>query len=124
MTGYVIAAQHYILKTTNSGDNWSIIYNDTSTTNGFSRIEFIDQTTGYVGGFISENFNYHILKTTNAGISWFYINGPYQQAADDMFVLNEDTVWIVNSGALWRSFRTTNGGWSGQNKFNCFRGPG
>jgi photosystem II stability/assembly factor-like uncharacterized protein len=118
LTGYAITTQHYILKTTNGGDNWIIIYNDTSSSHSFSRIEFINQNTGFVGGYIPvSSFVDYVLKTTNAGINWFYINAPSQQVADDMFVLNEDTIWIVDSEVAFGGvFRTTNGGlnWTGQ----------
>ncbi len=97
----------FILKTTNSGDSWLI--NHAETTNSiFKRIQFINQSTGFVGGLI--NFNY-MLKTTNSGANWFYINAPYDIAAEDMSVLNQDTIWIAFSESLTGGvFRTTNGG--------------
>ncbi|MGA2667735.1 MAG: T9SS type A sorting domain-containing protein [Ignavibacteria bacterium] len=112
LTGYAITDLHYILKTTNSGDVWKIIHNDTSSTIGFTRVEFINQNTGFVSGGMYYSGTFHLLKTTNGGSNWFTINTPVTQY--DMFVLNEDTIWITDGGGVGGMFRTTNGGieWS------------
>lgn len=91
----------FILKTTNSGDNWSIIYR---TVDDFSRIKFVSQNIGYAsgGGF---------YKTVNAGQNWAVSNSPAQFMLHDMAVLNVDTIWVVSSQSLTGGvFRTTNGG--------------
>ncbi len=101
LVGYAITQTHNILKTTNGGDNWNIIYNDT-TGNIFTRLQFLNESTGFVGA-------YNTLKTTNGGNNWFQISTPVP--VQDIYVLNEDTIWIVFPNSLVGGvFRTTNGG--------------
>ena len=38
LTGYAVAKLNYILKTTNGGENWSIIYEDTTTLREFNSL--------------------------------------------------------------------------------------
>ena len=100
----------YILKTTNGGDNWNIIftYHTAATTVSFNKIQFANNIIGYasINDFI-------LFKTTNGGDNWNTIyTGLYPQ---DMAVINKDTIlFVYNSlltGGVWR---TTNGGlnWS------------
>src|SRR5512146_1161292 len=56
LIGYAITQTHYILRTINGGDNWTIIYNDT-TGYIFTRIVFLNQNTGYVGGYINVGYS-------------------------------------------------------------------
>lgn len=125
LNGYIITNlltstdSSIILKTTNGGDNWFYIHSDSG--DNYSKIKFINQNTGFVGGYISTFPNNYILKTTNAGINWNYLNTPSFQSQDDMFVLNPDTIWFISSeptsGGL---FRTTNGGQNWQLLFSPF----
>lgn len=113
LNGYAVTDLHYILKTTNGGDNWNIIYNDTASDHGFSRIHFVDQNTGFVGGGMYYSGSFHMLKTTNGGINWLALLTPVTQV--DMFVLNKDTLWITDySGFQGGLFISNNGGinWS------------
>jgi len=91
----------FILKTTNSGDNWNIkfIHN-----RAFVRIQFINANTGFTNAFT------RIYKTTNAGENWNAINLP-GIFGDDMFVLNSDTIWLAMSESLTGGvYFTGNGG--------------
>jgi photosystem II stability/assembly factor-like uncharacterized protein len=92
----------YILKTTNGGDNWMI---NLSYIYSFIRIRFINNTTGFTNAFQK------IFKTTNAGIIWDTISLPGDLFGDDMFVFNNDTIWLADTETLTGGlFRTTNGG--------------
>ncbi len=85
---------------------WCIIhtYVPPSTTSGFTRIQFADS----IIGFASTNY-YDFFKTTNSGVNWLAYQTPW--GADDMSVLNKDTVFVVSyldlGGGVYRS---TNGG--------------
>ena len=97
----VTTSPAYILKTTNGGDNWNIIY---TYPNAFYRLQLLNKDTVYVLGLNQ------LLKTTNSGINWTIITLPdlYPQ---DIFALNIDTIWAVNNGSLAGGvFITTNGG--------------
>lgn len=106
LTGYVITTRlslndtSFILKTTNGGDNW--IFNHSDSGFLYQRIQFINKSTGYVGG-------QHLIKTTNAGENWTRISNSLFM--DDLYALNEDTMWLAKSESLTGGvFRTTNGG--------------
>jgi photosystem II stability/assembly factor-like uncharacterized protein len=116
LTGYALTStnssvQAFILKTTNGGDNWNIIYTyvPTASTVHFTKIQFADSNIGYA----STNY-YDFYKTTNSGLSWVdFANVPW--GADDMALINLDTILLVSSDIIGGGvYRTTNGGlnWS------------
>jgi len=113
LLGYGITGDHtggdtnYVIKTTNGGDNWVIIntiYKD------LSLIKFINANTGYVCGGLN-GIPALFIKTTNGGMNWFDINGTLEGRINDIFVLNEDTIWFTEeAGLVGGLFRTTDGG--------------
>jgi photosystem II stability/assembly factor-like uncharacterized protein len=114
LTGYAVTSlpsltdTAFILKTTNSGDNWVINHRDSAFV--FRRIQFINQNTGFAGGT-------HFMKTTNAGNNWQLMSQSL--FFDDMFVLNNDTAWFAKSENLTGGvFFTFNGGANWQNQIN------
>jgi photosystem II stability/assembly factor-like uncharacterized protein len=104
LTGWSVANQSsdssYILKTTNGGDDWQIIYRQLF---AMTRIQFLNLNTGFVcGGYL--------YKTTNSGFNWNQISTPAMSAIN-MHVLNNDTIWIIDDNSLVGGvFLTTNGG--------------
>lgn len=90
LTGYAISNRltisdtSLILKTSNAGDNWFVSFAPTGYI--FKRIQFINQTTGYVGGT-------GLLKTTDAGLSWNLINASVN--IEDLSFKSNDTGWYV-----------------------------
>ncbi len=106
LNGYLVTGidgsnNSYILKTTNAGDNWTTKYTHTFP---FVKVKFINSTTGFTNAYTK------IFKTTDAGENWNIINLP-SIFGDDMFVLNQDTIWLAMSESLTGGvFRTTNGG--------------
>jgi photosystem II stability/assembly factor-like uncharacterized protein len=106
---------NYILKTTNRGDNWSIVF---TVYRDLSRVVFINQTTGFVCGGYNASCSY-MIKTTNGGLNWFNVNVPCILYISDMAVLNEDTIWIVDDNSIDGGvYRTTDSGASWQNQFS------
>jgi photosystem II stability/assembly factor-like uncharacterized protein len=104
LTGYGSARQDfdtsYILKTTNGGDNWQIIYRNFL---AMERIQFLNKDTGFTCGA-------YLFKTTNGGFNWIQLNTP-SISPEDLYVLNNDTIWIISPNSLVGGvFRTTNGG--------------
>jgi hypothetical protein len=109
----------YMLKTTNSGDNWIIQYRKIQIGGGFPgyfRIFFINQNTGYTCGVEG------VDRSTDGGVTWISLNAPLNSYLD-MSALNADTIWIVSpvnpTGGV---FRTTNGGasWTQQLAIGTF----
>ncbi len=91
-----------IIKTTNSGFNWSIQYYQTSTY--FFNIWFIDENTGFVVGFDGK-----FMFTSNGGVNWVdrYVTGV------DIWTiqfLNSNTGFIAGNLGMIR--KTTDGGMS------------
>lgn len=104
LTGYASARQtgdtSYILKTTNGGDNWQIIRRNFL---AMTQMQFLNINTGYAVGA-------YIFKTTNGGFNWGQVTAP-SISPEELYVLNEDTIWIISSNTLVGGvFRTTNGG--------------
>jgi photosystem II stability/assembly factor-like uncharacterized protein len=104
LTGYASARQtsdtSYILKTTNGGDNWQIIYRNFF---AMTQIQFLNVNTGYTVGA-------YLYKTTNGGFNWSQVTAP-AISPEELYVLNEDSIWIISSNSLTGGvYRTTNGG--------------
>ena len=105
LNGYAVTniggSSSYMLKTSNGGDNWIVKFTHNQQ---FQRIIFINSNTGFTNAFMK------IFKTTNAGENWSAIDLP-GIFGDDMFVLNEDTIWLAESTSTFGGiYRTTNGG--------------
>jgi photosystem II stability/assembly factor-like uncharacterized protein len=68
-TGYAVNADGSIAKTTDGGDNWLTINNDTGI---YCRsVEFINSQKGFVGGFANFSATSNILRmTVDGGASW------------------------------------------------------
>jgi len=108
----------FVLRTSNGGDNWFLSHFDTGVCTYYN-IQFINQNTGFVSGYLYNGSSFRIVKTTNGGVNWSYVNFPNDIVAIDMFVLNQDTIWLVDSGSLTGGvFFTSNGGASWQNQLN------
>ncbi|MDQ3019923.1 MAG: T9SS type A sorting domain-containing protein [Bacteroidota bacterium] len=114
LIGYSIASKFVnpdtsmIIKTTNGGNNWSIIYHQGN--KRFSRIVFLNETIGYVSGGTGSGTPY-LFKTTDGGIVWNNINVPGINFLDDINIISEDSIWIVDdNGFNGGIYRSTNGG--------------
>lgn len=102
----------YLLKTTNGGDNWSIILTEKR---DFAKAFFFNKDTGFVCG--GHGNGAKLYKTTNAGINWISLNAPGGGLIyfSDMKVFSSDSIWVTEDNPLVGGiFRTTNGGlnWS------------
>ncbi len=103
-----------ILKTTNSGLNWSENFSDEN--NAVRDMYFVSPTVGFAVGSFPPNNSSHakIFKTTNAGISWDSIQNTLRLASERTFFINENTGFISgtinNPFSLNRILRTTDGG--------------
>ncbi|MFA5010803.1 MAG: T9SS type A sorting domain-containing protein [Ignavibacteria bacterium] len=112
LTGFAVtttnsSVQAYILKTTNGGDNWDIIYTyiPPSVNSEFNRIQFVNSNTG----FTSTNY-FDFFKTTDGGLNWTnHSNQP--TGAEDFSAINKDTLFYVYSGGFGGGvYRSINGG--------------
>ncbi|MFA5404894.1 MAG: YCF48-related protein [Ignavibacteria bacterium] len=117
-TGFIVGAQNstqYFLKTTNSGNNWSVS-SIPYIASYQARLSFINDYTGWVCGLYDQTFGM-VLKTTNQGQSWDSISVTVISGLIDIQFININTGWtlarsIVHTGHS--VYKTTN---SGQNWF-------
>ena len=123
LTGFIITSRNLnpdtatIFKTTNGGDNWSVVYNQSN--RRLSRIKFINSNTGFASGGTGTG-TAHLYKTTNAGLNWLVQSTFGCSYWNDMSVLNEDTIWLVDQTSLCGGvFRTTNGGLNWAQQFSA-----
>ncbi len=66
-TGYAVSGDGQIVKTTNGGDNWIMVRNDSV----YHRsVEFINTQKGFVGGLTHSNQNNILLRTLDGGVNW------------------------------------------------------
>lgn len=109
-TGFMsgeFSVNHYgLLKTSNGGYNWSLLY--TNITEGIGKIQFVDQNNGYIIG--SDTF----YRTINGGLNWspVFINQIDQNHAVDFSVINVNNIILSGTGGFVA--KSTNGGinWS------------
>lgn len=107
-TGFAVGTGGAFLKTTDGGNTWTALnigYNYF-----FQKIIFLNSTTGYICGNLTNSAGGRILKTTNAGASWQEVFTDTERFMD-VFFLNSSLGFATAYG---RVYRTKNGGssWS------------
>jgi len=111
-TGWAVGSsgnseQDIILKTTDGGSIWEIVY---SINHGeFNSIYFKDTNTGIVIGKSNDYPNKGIIMyTTDGGVTWNEEFSIATKGLNNIFFLNEQTGWIV--GEEGTVIKTTSGG--------------
>ena len=106
----VSPAVAHVLKTTNSGQNWNVIYTEIDSLSGldlsFDAIQFLDANTGYLLKMRPYGDS-QLQKSSNSGNSWVTVDSSSQRYWD-MFFVNKDIGWITGYSGL--IMRTINGG--------------
>lgn len=111
-TGYAVSRTGKIIKTTNSGTNWTTL--NSNVTFPLKKIQFINENLGYViGGDDTGSF---ILKTTNAGQSWTVTNlsSEFNASPNSLFFKNENEGFVVGNHLFKK---TVDGGITWNNVF-------
>ncbi|MBI5403051.1 MAG: T9SS type A sorting domain-containing protein [Ignavibacteriae bacterium] len=114
LNGYLLGAGGcYIYKTTDKGNNWTVLQNSAGYGN-YTSFDFPDINTGYILDAQTK-----IIKTTNAGLNWYYISSGTRKPLYSIHFLNqnlglavgeEDIVKTNNGGNIWLPFNYSNGG--------------
>jgi photosystem II stability/assembly factor-like uncharacterized protein len=108
-TGWaVVNTSNYVyvlIRTTNQGTNWFVIYSDSAKVETF---QFINDTLGYALG---ESHGFSLLsKTTNSGYNWTVMQSSFSDIYDGFYMINADTGWVnAFSVPTTITLRTTNG---------------
>lgn len=104
--GGVLPNKALIYKTTNGGNTWTKVFEDT-TLNGLASIQFINDSVGYTVG--SKGM---IFKTTDAGQNWVAMNNPYQGDINttykSVYFTDEQRGYVI--GNIERILKTNDGG--------------
>jgi len=101
LTGFAIANDIHIKKTTDGGISWTLI--NTGNTNILRGLFFLDAQTGFASGV-----SVTILKTTNGGTTWQPLSTGYNFAFNDVRFVTAAIGVAVGSGGYVA--RTTDGG--------------
>lgn len=122
LTGFAVASRNVnpdtasVLKTTNGGNNWQVIF--TQTPKRFSRIQFINADTGFVCGGTGGGTP-QLYKTIDGGTNWFLQSSFGCSFWSDMSVLNNDSIWLVDNNSFCGGvFYTSTGGASWVQQFS------
>jgi len=111
-----------IIKTTNAGVSWSVIYSSSS--RELYSVYFLDSQTGYAGGWDGTSGRSFIMKTTNGGASWNTVLLPKKMNYNlPLSIVNYQIgyaggwVYVANGGP-GQLLKTTDGGttWNFLNK--------
>lgn len=110
LTGYAVTSANsdtisYIIKTSNGGDNWNILLNDTG--RSFANVQFINNLTGYASTLYGRSTS-KLFKTIDGGKNWLrlYPPGMFNEFRN-ISVVSENEIWITDinvfSGGVFRS---------------------
>lgn len=100
-TGWGCGNSGTVIKTTNSGNNWSSQIIDNSV--NLTSLCFVNSELGWSAGSNSK-----IYKTTNSGAIWFLVHNTFLCGINSLTFVNESTGWT--SGCEAAIHKTTNGG--------------
>jgi hypothetical protein len=97
----------YIIKTTNAGNNWNVIYSNSDYEKILKSVYFTNLNTGYaVGG--NQGFANIIVKTTNGGANWITLNSGSNLELKSVCFVNDTVGYICGLSGL--ILKTTTGG--------------
>lgn len=115
--GYAVGSYHTTIKTTDGGITWQDlgVFEDNSS---LYSVAFVNNDTGFVCGYIAENFNSQtgeftavpvIKKTYDGGVNWQLVEGISSQSVwfNDIMFNEGDTAYVAGmSGAFLMSVDT------------------
>jgi photosystem II stability/assembly factor-like uncharacterized protein len=118
-TGFIVSSYSgttqtygYVLKTTNSGLNWNILYQNGSQLNTFS---FKDSLHGFAG-VLNEAYSYF---TSNGGLSWISSSTNYVYANDAKYLSSGKLIFVgMKNGGVIYSSTNSGGNWVYEKQVN------
>ena len=114
-----IASPAYLLKTTNKGKTWRVVYSNTHPKAFFDSMIFTKNNNGFaIGDPINGKIT--LIKTNNAGETWQSVDSdkiPAMMEGEACFATSnsnldahKNMLWFVSGGKRSRLFYSTNGG--------------
>ncbi|MEQ8174647.1 MAG: S-layer homology domain-containing protein [Syntrophomonadaceae bacterium] len=104
--GYASGTAKVLIKTTDGGQNWSVVQVDPQHPLSYSTVSalcFVDENTGYA--CISDS---ELRKTTDGGKTWYSTDVTDPYCTTDVFFLDANHGWAVGINKI---FRYENGAW-------------
>ncbi|OGC05364.1 hypothetical protein A2V82_08460 [candidate division KSB1 bacterium RBG_16_48_16] len=92
-----------IVRTTDGGEHWQVIYHQVGTSENLNAVFFINNHTGWAVGERGVT-----IKTTDGGQSWQALDSPTEYHLYDVCFVDENRGFIV--GRFGKILRTTDGG--------------
>lgn len=121
LTGYCRAFTYplnNIYKSTNSGNNWSLLY---SSEIGCQNFQFVDANIGFFTNPTNGGLTNDLYKTTNGGLNWLY-TGSFGSGLNSMvlYFFDGQNGWLAKQDSIYSYqtiHNTTDGGitWTNQN---------
>lgn len=102
-TVVAVGSPHMIFRTINGGDSWSQIPAPEGVESNFTKVFFVNETTGWIIGLGGT-----VLKSMDAGESWEVQAADISSGFFDVFSLDGSQVWA--SGAPWYVHKSEDGG--------------
>jgi photosystem II stability/assembly factor-like uncharacterized protein len=95
-TGWATVKQsnyfYTLIRTTNQGTNWQVIYSDSAKV---ENIQFINDSLGYALGQAGYYNGLRVLsKTTNKGYNWTITQSSGSYVYSGFYFVNADTAWV------------------------------
>ena len=94
-----ICSRHSILKTTNGGKNWEIVFSEDFGEGYFRDIQFLDENIGFaVGGRESFGSKGVLMKTEDGGETWQQASINSLPTLTHISIVDEHNLWVCGFG--------------------------
>lgn len=112
-TGFVCGSKSAVYKTTNGGVNWdSLVIPNMPAGLVLTKVDFVNEQTGWVFSRYLTGYDSTIYKTTNGGANWFKQKFGTATGTENTInaacMLDANTGWLLSNKP--RPWKTTNGG--------------
>jgi photosystem II stability/assembly factor-like uncharacterized protein len=105
--GFAVGWNGSVIKTTNSGLNWTALYSNIDTK--LYSVFFVDLNTGFaVSGDLDNYKDNYLFKTSNGGQNWYPVSTFTSTHLNQIIFLNANTGFIVgyhlyNYGVIYKT---------------------
>ncbi len=105
--GFLAGSKGYIYKTTNGGDDWSLISDTLFYNNDINSINALNDSTLIVAGNYSTNIGTNVIMTTNNGKNWKVVNTNNDRTIYKLKIFSTEDIFLVGSSkTILRSYDT------------------
>ncbi len=112
-TGWAIAEDHKLFKSTDGGSNWVDMGNILPGVEIITSVYFLNPSTGWLATYSIGGDSGNVYKTNDGGLSWFLQSGYYSYIyINDIWFADSTTGYMAAMGGLSSGFiyKSTDGG--------------